>query len=75
VRQLNYRDSLRPEKQQERNQPQPNGYASVRGDAWHNIQIEHRHNEERDKVPAAKNPFQVHGVFLLRPLFRQMGLR
>ena len=61
MRQLNHRDALRPEKQHQRNQPQPNGYAAVRRYARHHVQVEHRDHEQRDQIPAAQRALEVYG--------------
>ena len=52
-------DSLRPEEQKQRNDPQPNGDSAIGGDARNHIQIEDRHHKQQHEIPAAENAFQV----------------
>ena len=67
-------DSLRQKEEQERNQPQPNRDAAVRGDARDHIEIEHRYDKERDQVPASEHALEVHGTVLRGIVVRQSSL-
>ena len=59
MRQLNHRDSLRPEKQHQRNKPQPNRDSAIRRNAGHYVQVEHRDHEQRDQIPTAQRALEV----------------
>ena len=52
--QFNHSDSLRPEKKHEGNEPKPNCNSAIRRNAGHNVQVEYRYDEQRDKIPAPK---------------------
>ena len=54
VRELDDGDALRPEKEHERNDPQPDGDAAVGGDRRNDIQIEDGDDEEQNEVPASQ---------------------
>ena len=45
VRQLDDGNSLRPEKQKDGNDPEPNRDAAVRGDRGDNVQVENGHDK------------------------------
>src|ERR1700740_1945756 len=49
--QLNYRNTLGPEKKGKAENPKPDRYAAIRRNARHNIQVEYRYDEQRDQVP------------------------
>jgi hypothetical protein len=72
--QLDHRDSLRPEKKDEADNPEPDGYAAVRRNARHNVQVEYRHDEERDEVPAPECSLQMCGLVLGASLVWQKPL-
>src|SRR6266567_7735998 len=55
MRQFNDRDSLRPKEEEERDNPQPNGYPAIRGNRWHNIQIENRPLEQQYQLAPPKS--------------------
>jgi hypothetical protein len=57
--QLDYGNPLRQKEKQERHQPEPYGYAAVRGDAGNDVQVKDGNNEKSDEVPAAKRSFQM----------------
>src|SRR5580658_2957152 len=59
MRQLDHSNSLRPEKKQKRNNPEPNRDAAVRSDARHHVEIENGYDKQRDEVPAPKRPLQM----------------
>ena len=71
MRQFDHRNSLRPEKQHQRDQPEPHGDSAVRGDARNYVEIEHRDDEQRDEIPAAERTLQMNrfgcGLRLDRP--------
>ena len=45
VRQFDDRDALRPEKQQQRQRPQPHRYSAVGGDGRNHIEVNDGHNK------------------------------
>src|SRR5690349_8207732 len=56
---LDNRDSLRPEKEKQRNHPKPDGDAAVGGDGGNYVQVEDSDNKEQNEVPAAKDTLQM----------------
>src|SRR3984957_7903472 len=46
VCQLNHRNSLRPEKKNETENPKPDGHSSIRRNARYNVQVKYRHDEQ-----------------------------
>src|ERR1019366_3479465 len=54
-------DALRPEEEDEGDDPKPDGDAAVRGDRRDDIQVEHRDNEKQHQVPFSKDAFEVRG--------------
>jgi hypothetical protein len=72
--QLNHRNSLRPEKQNQTENPEPDRYAAIRRYARHNVEVEYRHNEERDKIPTPERPLQMRGLVLGATLVWQKPL-
>ena len=59
MRKFDHRDPLRPEKQQQRNKPQPDGHAPVGSDAGDNVQVEYGNDEQQHQVKASEDAFQV----------------
>ena len=55
MRKFDHRDPLWPEKQQQRNKPQPDGHAPVGGDAGDNIQIEYGDDKQQHQVKASEH--------------------
>src|SRR5690348_7176349 len=53
------RDALRPEKKNKRNDPEPDGDASIRSDGGNDVEIEDGHDEQQNQVPAAENALEV----------------
>ena len=59
MRKLNHGDALRPEKKRERDDPQPNRYATIGGDGRNDVQIENGNDKKQNEVPAAQHAAQV----------------
>jgi hypothetical protein len=59
-------DALRPEKEQQGNDPEPDCDAAVGRDGWNDVQIEDGDYEEQNQVPAAKDALQVRMIGVLR---------
>ncbi len=59
VRELNDRNSLRPEKQNKGNDPEPNGDAAVSGYRRNDIQIKNGNNEKQNEVHTPQDTPQV----------------
>ena len=74
MRQLNHRNSLRPEKKHEAENPKPDSHAAIRRNARHNIQVEYRYDEQRDQVPAPECSLQMRGLVLGATLVWQKPL-
>ncbi len=55
-------DSLRPEKKNERNDPEPDGDAAVGGDRWDDVEIEDGDDEKEDEVPTTEDAAEMWGV-------------
>src|ERR1700690_2648737 len=72
--QLNHRNALRPEEQNDRNNPEPDGHAAVGRNARHDIEVEHGYNEQPDKIPAPQSAFQVASNRLRYGCLGQMSL-
>ena len=53
------RDSLRPEEEKKRNNPQPDRYPAVRRNGRQYIEIEDGNDEEQNEVPAPQNALQT----------------
>jgi hypothetical protein len=64
MRQLNHRNSLRPEKKHEAENPKPDSHAAIRRNAWYDIQIEYGDDEQRNQVPAPECSLQMRGLAL-----------
>src|SRR5580700_11554310 len=64
MRQFQNSDPLRPKEENQRNQPKPKSYAAIRSNARHHIQIEDRHNKQRNKIPAPQSPLQMRSARL-----------
>jgi hypothetical protein len=62
--QLNHRNSLRPEKKNEAENPKPDGHSAIRRNARYNIQVEYGDNEQRNQVPAPERSLQMRGLAL-----------
>src|SRR3974390_2198234 len=60
--QFDHRHALRPEKQQQGDDPEPYGDATVSSDGRHNVQVENRHDEQEDEVPSAEDTPKVRRV-------------
>jgi len=48
MRKLNHRNSLRPDKKHEAEDPKPDGHAAIRRNARYNIQVEYGDDEQRN---------------------------
>jgi len=59
MREFDDGDALRPEEEEERNQPEPDGDAAVGGDRGDDVEIEYRDDEEEDEVKASEDAFEV----------------
>src|SRR5713226_5689989 len=57
-------DTLRPEKQKQCQNPQPDGNGSIGGDGRNHIEVDHRHYEQQNQVPAAEHALQMRLVDL-----------
>src|SRR5439155_23325000 len=51
---LNDGDTLRPEKEKQRNHPKPHGDATVGGDGGDNVQVEDGDDEEKNEFPSSE---------------------
>src|SRR5882672_361015 len=56
---LNHGNSLRPEKKNQRDHPQPDRDAAVGGDRRNNIQVEDSDHKKQNEIPSSQNPPQV----------------
>jgi hypothetical protein len=54
VRQFDYRDALRPEKEKQSYDPKPDSDAAIGGDAGHDIEIEDGDYKEQHQIEAAE---------------------
>jgi len=52
-------DPLRPEEQEQCNDPQPDGNPAIRGDAGNYVQVEYGNDEEQHQVKASEDAFEV----------------
>jgi hypothetical protein len=52
-------DALRPEKQDERDDPEPDGNAAICGDGGDDVEVEDGDDEEKDKIAASEGADQV----------------
>ena len=59
VRKFDDSDSLRPEEQQQRNNPQPNRNAAIGRDGRDYIQIEYCHHKQQHQIAASEDAFEV----------------
>ena len=59
VRQLNHGDALRPEKEYERDDPQPDGYTAIGGDGGNDVQVEDGDNKKQNEVPPPQHAAEV----------------
>jgi len=50
---------LRPEEQEQCDDPQPDGNAAIRGDARNYVQVEYGNDEEQHQVKASEDAFEV----------------
>src|SRR5271169_1500639 len=64
MREFDHRDPLRPEKQEQRDQPQPDGYASVGRDAGYDIEIEYGNHKQQHQVEASEDTLQMRLVVI-----------
>ncbi len=55
MREFDHRNPLRPEKQQQRNDPKPDGHAPVGSDARDDIEVEYRDDKEQHQVKASED--------------------
>src|ERR1700733_11795630 len=69
MRQFDHGNSLRPEKQHQRNNPEPNSDAAVCSNAGQHIQVKTCYNKQRDKIPAPERSLQMRGFSLRRDQF------
>src|SRR5579871_5737005 len=60
--QLDNRDALRPEEEEERDDPEPDGDAAIGGDGRNDVQIEDGDDEEQNEIAASEGADQV-GLF------------
>ncbi len=65
VGQFDDRDALRPEEEEQRNDPEPDSDATVGGDRGHDVEIEYGDDEEEDEIKAAEDAFEVRLVGLV----------
>ena len=59
MREFDDGDALRPEKENERDDPEPDGHAAVCGDRWDDVEIENGDDEKENEVPTAEHAAQV----------------
>src|SRR5207244_523609 len=52
-------NSLRPEEQNQRNNPEPNCYAAIGRNRWQHVQIKNRDNKEKDEIPLSQHTLQM----------------
>jgi hypothetical protein len=64
MRQLNHRNSLRPEKKHEAENPKPDSHAAIRRNARYNVQVKYGDDEQRNQVPAPECSLQMRGLAL-----------
>src|SRR3954462_2615890 len=57
--QLDYSNSLRPKEKYERDHPQPDGDAAVRGNRGNHVEVENCDDKQQNQIPTAENTFQV----------------
>ncbi len=51
--QLNDGDALRPEKEQQGNEPEPNGDAAIRGDGRDDVEVKNGDDEKENQIATA----------------------
>src|SRR6185437_9438066 len=66
LREFDDGNALRPEKKDQRNNPEPDGDATVRGDGGDHVQVENSDDEKENEVPAAQNATQTRSFILHR---------
>jgi len=59
VGKLDNGNALRPEKQEEGDDPEPDGNASVRGDGGDYVQVKDSNDEKQDEIAASEGADQV----------------
>src|SRR5579863_155558 len=59
VREFDYRDALRPEEKQERDDPEPDGDPAVGRDGWNYVEVEDSDYEKEDEIAASEGADQV----------------
>ena len=59
MRQFDHGDSLRPEEQKQRDDPQPDGHAAVGRDRRDDVQIEDRDHKQQHEIAASEDAYQV----------------
>ena len=62
VGEFDHGDALRPEEEDERDDPEPDGDAAVGGDAGDDVEIEDRDDEKQHEVAAAEDAFELVGL-------------
>jgi len=73
------RDTLRGKKEQQGNDPKPNGYAAVRRNGRNHVQVEHGNHEQQQQIALTENAFEMRlgfrGVHFLCQRFSPKALR
>jgi hypothetical protein len=59
MREFDHSNALRPEKQEYRDDPQPDCDAAIRGDRRYHVQVKDRYYKQQDKVEATENALQM----------------
>ena len=59
---LNHGDALRPEKEYERDDPEPDSYATIGGDGGNDVEVKNGDNKKQNEVPSPQHPAQVRDV-------------
>ena len=57
--QFNDGDALRPEKEKQRDEPEPDGNAAIGGNARNDIQVEDGNDKQQHQVPASEDALKV----------------
>ena len=59
MRKFDYGDALRPEEEEERDDPQPNGHSAVGGNGRNHIEVEDRHDKQQHEIAAPESTNQM----------------
>ena len=59
MRQFDNRDALRPEEENQRNDPQPDRDAAVGGNRRHHVEVENGNHEQQNEITPAEHALQM----------------